>query len=51
MMTGSSFRPARNTTQPLRLHTPYGPPEYEDGVVAADKDAVEQEHFDGRTTE
>jgi mannose-6-phosphate isomerase-like protein (cupin superfamily) len=36
---------------PLKLYTLYGPPEHEEGVVHEDKDDVEEEHFDGRTTE
>lgn len=38
-------------SEPLRLYTLYGPPEHEEGVVAEDKADVEEEHFDGRTTE
>lgn len=39
--------------KPLRLYTIYAPPEHRDGIVRATKaDAdVEEEHFDGKTTE
>lgn len=38
---------------PLRLYTIYGPPEHEEGFVAATRDDAEaaDEHFDGTTTE
>lgn len=37
----------------LKLYTLYGPPEHRDGLVHKDKPAeeLEEEHFDGKTTE
>jgi mannose-6-phosphate isomerase-like protein (cupin superfamily) len=37
--------------KPLQLYTIYGPPEHQEGVIAETKDDVEEEHFDGETTE
>ncbi len=37
--------------EPLRLYTLYGPPEHKEATVHEDKDDVEEEHFDGETTE
>jgi len=48
---GAEHNVINTGSEPLRLYTLYGPPEHEEGVVAADKDDVEEEHFDGRTTE
>jgi len=48
---GAEHNVINTGAEPLRLYTLYGPPEHEEGVVAADKDDVEEEHFDGRTTE
>jgi mannose-6-phosphate isomerase-like protein (cupin superfamily) len=36
---------------PLQLYTIYGPPEHHEGTVHPDKEDVEEEHFDGETTE
>jgi len=48
---GAKHNVINTGSQPLRLYTLYGPPEHEEGVVAEDKADVEEEHFDGRTTE
>jgi len=48
---GARHNVINSGSEPLRLYTIYGPPEHEDGVVAEDKADVEEEHFDGRTTE
>ncbi len=39
--------------EPLKLYTIYSPPEHRDGVLHATKEQaeVEEEHFDGKTTE
>lgn len=37
--------------EPLRLYTLYGPPEHKEATVHEDKADVEEEHFDGETTE
>ena len=48
---GAQHNVINTGSEPLRLYTLYGPPEHEEGVVAPSKDDVEEEHFDGRTTE
>ncbi len=48
---GAQHNVINTGSEPLRLYTLYGPPEHQDGVVAPNKDNVEEEHFDGRTTE
>ena len=48
---GAEHNVINTGSTPLKLYTLYGPPEHEEGVVAPDKDDVEEEHFDGRTTE
>jgi len=48
---GARHNVINSGSEPLRLYTIYGPPEHEEGVVAEDKADVEEEHFDGRTTE
>ena len=48
---GAKHNVINTGSEPLRLYTLYGPPEHEEGVVAEDKADVEEEHFDGRTTE
>jgi len=42
-----------STTEALKLYTLYCPPHHEDGIVRATKaeGMVENEHFDGQTTE
>lgn len=39
--------------EPMKLYTLYSPPEHQDGVVRATKAEamVQEEHFDGKTTE
>ena len=38
---------------PLKLYTLYGPPEHRDGLVHVEKpeEELDEEHFDGKTTE
>jgi mannose-6-phosphate isomerase-like protein (cupin superfamily) len=35
----------------MKLYTIYSPPEHRDGTVHRTKADVQEEHFDGRTTE
>lgn len=37
--------------KPLKLYTVYSPPEHKDGTIDETKEEVEEEHFDGKTTE
>ena len=36
---------------PMKLYTVYSPPEHKDGTVHPAKDDVQEEHFDGATSE
>ena len=37
--------------KPLKLYTIYSPPEHKEGTIHKTKKDVEEEHFDGKTTE